>query len=241
MSPQKAHDLIKEGSGLWLIDVRSPEEFALAHIEGAVNIPGNTLAAKRFPKQKMLVLVDNSLGQMNARKAAETLAANGYTRNFVLHGGLDAWSRAGFSVTGDVKRWELVRVQPEEVRWAQEQRVPMRMVDLRDVEERQRYPFVGGETVEGQELRGKLAKVRDSSRNDDRAKNLGAKPALLMIFPTTANAGDLYRKFLKDLPEDVRVLEGGYVAWETRKDLRPVGQPEKCGTCPGGIFRGEAR
>jgi predicted sulfurtransferase len=62
ITPERAYNLVKEGSGLWLVDVRSEAEFQQGHLEGAVNIPAETLPLKKFSKQKILVLVDDSLG-----------------------------------------------------------------------------------------------------------------------------------------------------------------------------------
>ena len=83
----KAHELVK--SGAQLVDVRSPEEYADKHIEGAVNVPLDTVATHDFGgKDKPLVLYCTRGGR--SEKAAETLRASGYTHVYVL-GPMSAW------------------------------------------------------------------------------------------------------------------------------------------------------
>ena len=69
ISPVRVYDMVSEGSGLWIIDVRSPLKYKEGHIEGAINISKTALLYKRFPKNKVLVLVDTSLGLNDAEEA----------------------------------------------------------------------------------------------------------------------------------------------------------------------------
>lgn len=74
-----------------LIDVRSPEEFALAHLPGARNIPLERLEAhlETLPKGKEIVAVCLR-GRRSAHAVAQLLQA-GFQRVKRLHGGLEAW------------------------------------------------------------------------------------------------------------------------------------------------------
>src|SRR6266568_7086687 len=76
MKPQRLHSLLSEGSGLWLVDVRNPAAFEHGHIEGAIHVPAEIVPKKQFPAQKMIVLVDDSLGLKKAWVAATALAAS---------------------------------------------------------------------------------------------------------------------------------------------------------------------
>lgn len=70
--------LVAEGARL--VDVRTPEEFASGHVEGAVNIPVQELdrrLGELAPKDRAVVLYCRS-GARSAR-AAETLKAEGFT------------------------------------------------------------------------------------------------------------------------------------------------------------------
>ncbi len=76
-----------------LIDVRSPEEFALAHLPGARNIPLERLEAylEALPKGEEIVTVCLR-GRRSAHAAAQLLKA-GFQRVKRLHGGLEAWQQ----------------------------------------------------------------------------------------------------------------------------------------------------
>jgi rhodanese-related sulfurtransferase len=80
---------------LFLLDVRTPEEYAEGHIAGAVNVPYDQLATRlaEVPKDKDVVLYCRS--GRRAGIAADVLAANGYTRLSHLEGDMIAWSEKG--------------------------------------------------------------------------------------------------------------------------------------------------
>jgi rhodanese-related sulfurtransferase len=80
---------------LFLLDVRTPEEFAAGHVPGAVNIPQNQIASHltEIPKDKDVVLYCHS--GRRAGLAAEELAAAGYKRLYHLQGDMAAWVKDG--------------------------------------------------------------------------------------------------------------------------------------------------
>ena len=78
-------------SGARLVDVRTPEEYAAGHIDGAINIPVQQLAARvseLAPKDKELVLYCRSGNR--SKTAARILEGAGYTKVFDL-GPMSAW------------------------------------------------------------------------------------------------------------------------------------------------------
>ena len=81
-----------------LIDVRTPEEFAGGHIDGAVNIPVDTLAGRlsEVPEGQPIVVYCRS-GNRSAT-AARILADSGYSGIYDL-GGLQGWIAQGFPVS----------------------------------------------------------------------------------------------------------------------------------------------
>ena len=83
---------IASGAPLTLLDVRSPEEFELEHIPGAINIPVDTLtgALDRVPRGRPVVTVC-AKGHGRSRGAAATLSAAGLPDVAFLEGGLAAW------------------------------------------------------------------------------------------------------------------------------------------------------
>jgi len=80
---------------LFLLDVRTPEEYAEGHIAGAVNVPYDQLATRlaEVPKDKDVVLYCRS--GRRAGIAADVLAANGYKRLSHLEGDMIAWTEKG--------------------------------------------------------------------------------------------------------------------------------------------------
>jgi rhodanese-related sulfurtransferase len=80
---------------LFLLDVRTPQEYAEGHIAGAVNVPHDQLATRlaEVPKDKDVVLYCRS--GRRAGIAADVLAAKGYTRLSHLEGDMIAWTEKG--------------------------------------------------------------------------------------------------------------------------------------------------
>lgn len=78
----------------FLLDVRTPEEFATGHISGAANISVQTLAARlaEVPKDEPVVVYCRS-GNRSAT-AVQMLKEAGYTTVYDL-GGVIAWTAAG--------------------------------------------------------------------------------------------------------------------------------------------------
>jgi len=86
---QVAKQLVHDGGRL--LDVRSPDEFAAGHIDGAENAPVDAIGARDLgPKDTQLVVYCGS-GRRSA-KAAATLRANGYTRVYDL-GAMSNWPK----------------------------------------------------------------------------------------------------------------------------------------------------
>jgi rhodanese-related sulfurtransferase len=94
-----------------LLDVRTPGEFEAEHIEGAYNVPLDTLAEHkaeiRAGTTGPVVLVCRS-GQ-RARKAEEALQAAGMDNLYVLDGGMSAWTATGQPVRRGAPRMSLER------------------------------------------------------------------------------------------------------------------------------------
>ena len=80
---------------LYVLDVRSPEEYASGHVPGAVNIPYDQVASRiaEVPKDKDVVLYCRS--GRRAGIAAEVLAGQGYERLQHLEGDIVAWTDKG--------------------------------------------------------------------------------------------------------------------------------------------------
>jgi len=80
---------------LFVLDVRTPQEYAEGHVPGAVNVPYDQLASRlaEVPQDKDVVLYCKS--GRRAGIAADVLAENGYTRLSHLEGDMSAWIAKG--------------------------------------------------------------------------------------------------------------------------------------------------
>lgn len=87
-SAAQARALVQGGGTL--VDVRTPEEFAAGHLDGAINIPIDDLETRKseLSKDKDLVLYCRSGGR--SAKAKALLEKAGYARVFNL-GAMSNW------------------------------------------------------------------------------------------------------------------------------------------------------
>jgi rhodanese-related sulfurtransferase len=89
ISPLQAHELVARGGRL--VDVRSPGEYARAHVDGALNLPVGEVAGRARelgPKDRPIILYCAS-GTRSAM-AARTLRSFGFTKVYNL-GSMGNW------------------------------------------------------------------------------------------------------------------------------------------------------
>ena len=81
-----------------VLDVRTPEEYAAGHIQGAKLIPVQELSEHlaELPKDRQIYVYCHS-GRRSA-KAAAMLAKHGFSRVENMVGGIEAWKAAGYPV-----------------------------------------------------------------------------------------------------------------------------------------------
>lgn len=91
---------IDAGTAPIIVDVRSAEEFAQAHIAGARLLPLFTIPVRHgeLPRNQPIVVACRSGGR--SRMACEQLRKLGFDNLQNLNGGLLAWQRAGFATVG---------------------------------------------------------------------------------------------------------------------------------------------
>ena len=91
--------LQKSGDEPFLIDVRTPEEFASGHVPGAVNIPRDQLpqhfAQFEAARDRLVVYCERG---PRAQAAAETLLGAGFTEVRHLTGDMAGWRAAGLPI-----------------------------------------------------------------------------------------------------------------------------------------------
>jgi rhodanese-related sulfurtransferase len=85
----------KKDPQLFVLDVRTPQEYAEGHVPGAVNVPHDQVASRlaEVPKDKDVVIYCRS--GRRAALAAEVLEAQGYSRLSHLEGDMNAWVEKG--------------------------------------------------------------------------------------------------------------------------------------------------
>ena len=101
ISNREATLLINRDNGV-VLDVRTIDEFAKGHIVDAVNIPVSQITANNLSpieKHKDVPTIVVCESGMRAPAAASALSKAGFTRVFVLRGGLASWRGENLPVT----------------------------------------------------------------------------------------------------------------------------------------------
>ncbi len=99
MTPYSLNAALEKKIDLFVLDVRSPEDFAKGHIPGATNIPLTDLPGKfgSLPKDKTIIAYCGNITCALAPKASLALAEKGFTVK-ELFGGFQTWQEKGFKV-----------------------------------------------------------------------------------------------------------------------------------------------
>lgn len=98
IAPQAVAKMIENGTRCFIIDVRTPMEYAAIHAAGTENMPLDTLdpkAATPTEDEKLFVICKSG---SRSKKACEQLIAAGITTATLIEGGTDAWVAAGLPV-----------------------------------------------------------------------------------------------------------------------------------------------
>lgn len=88
ITPSDAKALVAKGAPL--VDVRTPEEFAAGHIEGAINIPIDELDARKGELKKDADIVLYCRSGARSERGRALLAAAGYAKVYNL-GAMSNW------------------------------------------------------------------------------------------------------------------------------------------------------
>ena len=90
--PKELKTLLDKGE-VTLLDVRAPEEVAIAALPGAVHIPMAEIQARVGELDKAAPIVVLCHHGMRSEMAGRFLERNGFTAVAHLAGGIDAWSQ----------------------------------------------------------------------------------------------------------------------------------------------------
>ena len=98
IAPADALSLVKARPNLYLLDVRTPQEFQQARIAGAQLIPIDQVMQRvgELPQNRP-ILVYCAVGSRSAQ-VFSFLARRGYTEVYNLDGGIYAWAAKGYPV-----------------------------------------------------------------------------------------------------------------------------------------------
>ncbi len=97
ISVQQGKEMIDRGE-VFILDVRTREEYNESHINGSTLIPVQELDIrfKELPRDKK-ILVYCRTGSRSAT-ASEILVKNGFTHVYNMQGGITGWKNAGYEV-----------------------------------------------------------------------------------------------------------------------------------------------
>ena len=98
IAPADALALVKARQNIYLLDVRTPQEFQQARIAGAHLIPIDQLMQRvgELPQDRP-ILVYCAVGSRSAQ-VFSFLARRGYAEVYNLDGGISAWAAKGYPV-----------------------------------------------------------------------------------------------------------------------------------------------
>ena len=98
ISPEEAIEMIDSRQNIIIVDVRTPAEYELGHIPGAVSLPLQELeeTTPDFDKTKDIIVYCGS--GVRSKEASKILLGRGFDRVYNLLGGLSAWTEVGFQV-----------------------------------------------------------------------------------------------------------------------------------------------
>lgn len=116
VNPAKLLQEDSPSSKVVFADVRSPDQFRLAHVPGALNLPLFTIKARHFLRQKHLVLLNEGHDPTSLLEEAQRLQQLQFSSVAVLEGGLRAWQLAGGSLEGaDTNSTSLALISPAQL------------------------------------------------------------------------------------------------------------------------------
>jgi membrane protein DedA with SNARE-associated domain/rhodanese-related sulfurtransferase len=102
ISVAQLYELIEGGAAPVILDVRSitARELEPRWIPGALHVPLHDVAKqlKELPRDREIILYCTCPSEASAARVARILMNHGFKRVRPLHGGLDAWVAAGYSV-----------------------------------------------------------------------------------------------------------------------------------------------
>lgn len=98
-SPTRVKEALDNGE-IVLIDVRTPQEYMIEHVEGAMLMPMAFFNANTLPGQESRRVVLHCGSGLRSGKMAEKMKAAGLSPLAHMEGGFGAWKEAGLPYIG---------------------------------------------------------------------------------------------------------------------------------------------
>jgi rhodanese-related sulfurtransferase len=99
IDPKKAAEMVRQGAVI--VDVRSADEFARAHIPGARNQALDTLTGGAIDHKDAPMMIFHCRSGARTQANAAVLAQAAQCEAFILEGGIEGWKEAGLPVEED--------------------------------------------------------------------------------------------------------------------------------------------
>ena len=89
---------LRQNPGVYLLDVREPDEYAAGHIPGITLIPMGEVASRltELPRDKEIIVTCRTGNRSS--QIADLLREQGFTNVHNMTGGIVAWEEAGYAV-----------------------------------------------------------------------------------------------------------------------------------------------
>ena len=110
-NPQKVHDSLKAGE-IVLIDVRTPPEYMMEHIDGSLLMPMAFFNPECLPDQSVKRIVLHCGSGARSGKIGEESIRAGVTPLAHMEGGFAAWKKAGLPYRGTEMSTGAPKMQP---------------------------------------------------------------------------------------------------------------------------------
>ena len=98
VSVSEAWDLIQGEPEMVILDVRTPSEYEDAHIEGAINIPGEEIVDRLNELSANDVILVYCRTGNRSGTAVGIMEKNGYSKIYHMHEGINTWIFEGLPV-----------------------------------------------------------------------------------------------------------------------------------------------
>ncbi|MEI8343434.1 MAG: rhodanese-like domain-containing protein [Candidatus Moraniibacteriota bacterium] len=92
------NNAVKENVKMFILDIRTPQEYATGHIKGAVNIPFDELEKRRSEVRPFPRIIVSGANELQEFEASVQLYDMILVQPFILKTGIQGWQKNGFEL-----------------------------------------------------------------------------------------------------------------------------------------------